>query len=57
MSRSWTSAEIFPWGAKSKFCLSFSGCCPSNANGRIQKNDQCYGNICTHGFPCKKLYM
>jgi len=23
---SWVSAEIFPGGAKSKFCLSFSGC-------------------------------
>jgi len=49
-------AEIFPEGAKSTFCLSFSGCWRCNANGRIQKiNVQCCDNSCIQCFPCKKI--
>ena len=32
----WVSAEIFPWAATSKLCLSFSGCWQRSANGRSQ---------------------
>jgi len=32
----WASTYIFPGGAMSKLCLSFSGCSQCNANGRSQ---------------------
>jgi len=32
----WASAEIFPWGATSKFCLYFWDCWRCNVNGRSQ---------------------
>jgi len=32
----WASAEIFPWGATSKFCLCLSGWSRCNVNGRSQ---------------------
>ena len=35
-SWTWASAEIFPGGATSNFCLSFSGCWRCNANGCSQ---------------------
>ena len=34
----WRSAESFPAGATSKFCLSLSGCWRSNANWRSQNS-------------------
>ena len=49
----WASAEIFPEGEKSTFCLSFSGCWRCSAHGRSQnvlpfqhhnENAPCYGN-------------
>jgi len=52
---SWASAESFQGGAKSTFCLSFSGSWRCNANRRTQnaspflhhkENAQCYGNSC-----------
>jgi len=33
---SWTSAEIFPGWATSKFCLSFTDCWRCHANGLSQ---------------------
>jgi len=61
---SWASAEIFPGGAKSTFCLPSSGCWRCNANGCTQNassflhhkaNAHCYGNSCIQCFPSKKL--
>jgi len=53
LAQTWASAEFFPRGAKSTFCLSFSGCWRRNAHGRSQnalsvqhhkENAPCYGN-------------
>jgi len=60
----WASAEIFPGGAKSTFCSTFSGCWRCNANGRTQsaspllhhkENVQCCGNSYIQCFPSKKI--
>jgi len=63
-SQPWASADIFPGGAESTICLSFSACWQCCANGLIQNalpfldhkgNDQCYSNSCKQCFPSKKI--